>query len=97
VAWLRRRETVYTHLIRFHADDTMPVESRDGVELLRAAEQVAGWDTTRSVELIETVTDQTPTVVLTRLRRTVDAVRQERHADARSASTTTTCRTLTHR
>lgn len=69
-------------LPRFDRDDEVPVASRDALDLLRTAEVVAGWDAERSVELIETITGETPTVVLTRLRRAVEEVRRERRAEA---------------
>jgi hypothetical protein len=75
-------QKVDEHLARFARESAVPVASRDGLDLLRAADGVIGWNEGRSVELIEAVTDESPTVVLTRLRRAIDEVRRERHAEA---------------
>lgn len=75
-------QEVHEHLARFDRGDTVSVASRDSLDLFRVAEQVAGWDAERSIELIETITVDAPTMVLTRLRQAIDAVRQERHAEA---------------
>lgn len=72
----------HTEFVRMAADQEATVPVSLARALVSAAEEVTGWDVERNLTLIEPITDETPTVVLTRIRRRIDIAAQQRAAEA---------------